>query len=328
MGSILFGQQTICEGSVHKYWVDLSENSGNGTLNSSYTWDVLEAGFKGSISPEHLSGNLVTVDWKTTTPGSYTLRVIESNNGCSSSQLITVKIERITSALEEAYFICPGGVPIKIDAGGSSSYTYTWTVPSGVPNPGNVSSFDTNAPGDYKVSIFNGYCTQVFTTSLSVAALPSITEIKEISDGVIEVTAFGGNMPLYFSLDGVHWQTSNIFSQLTAGKTYTVYVKSNLGCLGNSKNITIFYMPNVITPQSDGINDHLILKGIENFPNADLKIYNRFGENVFDNQKDKTMIWNGYYLGRPVPTGTYWYVLDLGNGAEKKTGYILVKNRN
>ena len=326
-GSILLGQQTICIGSIKNYWVDIAENSGNGTSNSKYSWTVVEPNFKGVISAITSSGNKITINWKNTPAGNYTLLVTESNNGCSSSQQLNIKLISIESELEPNYFICPDGGPIKIDAGNNPLYTYNWTVPAGVPNPGNVSYVFTNVPGNYSVSVFNGVCSQNFTTTLSISGVPVINEIKETKDGVIEVFAVGGTLPLSFSLDGINWQTSNVFSNLISGKTYTVFVKSNAGCV-ISKSITIFFMPNVITPYVDGYNDRLDIKGIENFPNAQLQVYDRFGELVFDSAREKTFRWNGYYNGRPLPTASYWYVLDLGNGQEKKTGYILIKNRN
>lgn len=169
---------------------------------------------------------------------------------------------------------------------------------------------------------------QNFSTQLTISSPPVINEIKENENKSIEIFATGGNMPISYSLDGINWQSSNVFTGLISGKTYTVYVKNNLGCLGDSKKFTLFFIPNVITPQSDGYNDKLVLKGIENFPNAKLQIYDRYGVLIFDTQREKTLIWEGTYLGRPLPTATYWYVLDFGDGREKKTGYILVKNRN
>ena len=87
---LLFSQQTICIGSKNNYWVDISENSGNGTTGSNYNWAVLEAGFKGSISKISTSGNRISVDWGATPVGNYTLRVTEDNSLCSNYQDLTV----------------------------------------------------------------------------------------------------------------------------------------------------------------------------------------------------------------------------------------------
>ncbi|MEC4048815.1 hypothetical protein OX284_005185 [Flavobacterium sp. SUN046] len=44
------------------------------------------------------------------------------------------------------------------------SYTYSWTVPPGVPNPGNVASFSATTPGDYSVQVTNNPTGCVITT--------------------------------------------------------------------------------------------------------------------------------------------------------------------
>lgn len=325
---LLFSQQTICIGSKNNYWVDISENSGNGTTGSNYNWAVLEAGFKGSISKISTSGNRISVDWGATPVGNYTLRVTEDNSLCSNYQDLTVSIVEISNILNSLYKVCPGGNPVRIVAGNTTGYSYEWIVPSGVTNPGNSPFIDTNIPGRYIVRINNGYCIQEFSTEVLASDSPVITEIKEFPVGVVTIKASGGDTPLFFSVDGINWQSSGEFKNLKEGKTYTFRVRNSFGCEGLTKNFTPLWIPNVITPQNDGLNDRLIIKGIENFPNAYLQVYNRFGEKIFDSKSENTLIWDGKYVKRVVPTDTYWYVLDLGENLEKKTGYIVVKNRN
>lgn len=328
MGGALYGQQAACLGSTKNYWVDIAENSGNGSTGSDYSWTVLETGFKGSITPTTISGNQITINWAETPSGSYTLEVTETNRGCTSTQQLEVRLMGIFSSLPAEYKICAGSDPITIDAGGGGGYSYAWTVPAGAPNPGNVPSFSTNIPGAYSVSVSNGACDQTFKTDLEVSDLPAINKIREIGSGGIEIFATGGNPPLYYSIDGANWQTSNVFANLSPGAAYVARVKNALGCLGENKSFTVLFIPNAITPQADGINDQLHIKGIENFSKAHLQIYDRYGKIIFDSDREKTFGWNGTYLGRPVPSASYWYVMDLGDGGEKKTGYIVVKNRN
>ncbi|MDO5654501.1 MAG: T9SS type B sorting domain-containing protein, partial [Flavobacteriaceae bacterium] len=85
------------------------------------------------------------------------------------------------------------------------------------------------------------------------------------------------------------------------------------------------FIPNVITPNGDGLNDVWKIEGIENYPNATLQIYNRFNKLLYDGKGAENCIWDGFYLGRPLPSTDYWYILNLGNGVVKK-GHITVKN--
>lgn len=155
---MVFSQQRICKGEKKDYWVDIAENSGNGSTGSNYTWQVLEPEFKGSIINISTSGNRINVDWANTPSGNYTLRVIESNSSCTNFQDLTVSIVEIPNILNPFYKICPGGSSVRIIAGNSSGLSYEWVVPSGVSNPGNSPFIDTSVPGNYKVRINSGSC--------------------------------------------------------------------------------------------------------------------------------------------------------------------------
>lgn len=83
-------------------------------------------------------------------------------------------------------------------------------------------------------------------------------------------------------------------------------------------------VPDIITPNNDGVNDVLIIEGIDRFPSNELYIYNRWGREVFsatNYQND----WNAHWQGQPLPNGTYFFVLnnrDTGETLDK--GYITV----
>lgn len=78
----------------------------------------------------------------------------------------------------------------------------------------------------------------------------------------------------------------------------------------------------IITPNGDGDNEFFTIIGLDNFPQNELYIYNRWGNEVFaanNYQND----WAGTWEGNPLPDGTYFYVLL--NGADGKLirkGYV------
>ncbi len=91
------------------------------------------------------------------------------------------------------------------------NYTYTWTVPAGATNPGNVASFTTTIPGDYTVVITptNTSCNLDFETPAATGIYPNMVNDTDVpcwettaGDGVMEywpspnyenVTAYQGN---------------------------------------------------------------------------------------------------------------------------------------
>ncbi len=93
-----------------------------------------------------------------------------------------------------------------------------------------------------------------------------------------------------------------------------------------------FEIFNGITPNGDGYNDFFWIKGIENFPNNNVKIFNRWGiliyetdgyeeeagGNVFTGDSDARVMIEG---GRDAPTGTYFYIITFfGDGPDDNPG--------
>ncbi|MEL4309192.1 gliding motility-associated C-terminal domain-containing protein, partial [Joostella sp. CR20] len=87
---------------------------------------------------------------------------------------------------------------------------------------------------------------------------------------------------------------------------------------------------NQITPNNDGRNDFFKVTCIEDYTNNVLRIYNRWGIEVYhanNYQND----WDGTSNGRAtinksdkLPTGTYYYVLDLGDGSKARAGWLYI----
>ena len=86
-------------------------------------------------------------------------------------------------------------------------------------------------------------------------------------------------------------------------------------------------VPEVFSPNYDGVNDVLVVKGIFDYPNNELTIFNRWGTTVF-----KTTGYVNNWSGKAseglilddteLPVGTYYYILDLMDGSEPLKGYI------
>ena len=90
-------------------------------------------------------------------------------------------------------------------------------------------------------------------------------------------------------------------------------------------------IPQAFTPDGDNTNDTFVIPGIENYPKNKLTIYNRWGNEVFF-AEGYNNIWNGtanrgIVIGdAQLPTGTYYYILDLnGDGETIYKGYVYLK---
>nr|BFF40614.1 hypothetical protein BACY1_24190 [Tenacibaculum mesophilum] len=92
---------------------------------------------------------------------------------------------------------------------------------------------------------------------------------------------------------------------------------------------------NLMSPNGDEANSYLHIDCIENFPNNTLEIFNRWGNTVYRiegySNKDRNKRFEGISEGRAninvgdkLPVGTYFYILDLGNGSKVKKGWIYI----
>jgi len=68
------------------------------------------------------------------------------------------------------------------------------------------------------------------------------------------------------------------------------------------------FLPNSFTPNGDGENDILFLRG-DLIESMSLEIYDRWGEKVFEST-DQSLGWNGTYKDREADSGVYVYILE------------------
>lgn len=120
-------------------------------------------------------------------------------------------------------------------------------------------------------------------------------------------------------------------SDLTTTTTFYHSYTTDNGCV-YSDEVTIIVraeliITNTITPNEDGYNDTWAIRGIENYPAANVDVYDRWGQRVFNsvgygNGKE----WDGTMLGARLPAGTYYYYIDLRSGSEEDVfaGYVTI----
>jgi gliding motility-associated-like protein len=109
--------------------------------------------------------------------------------------------------------------------------------------------------------------------------------------------------------------------------TYQVVVTSAHGCQAMAtvsvKVLKFLVVPNVFTPNGDGVNDFWNVKYLESYPNNKVDVYNRFGERVYSSI-GYSVPWDGRYNGSYLPPGTYYYIIDPKNGREVIAGNVTI----
>ena len=167
--------------------------------------------------------------------------------------------------------------------------------------------------------------------NFSLTRFPQFTLERVPNDdlNVIEVIAKGGvTDPLsgytyYFNGENqgnnpVYTIKNNDPERIEAGgvriKTIEVKAKDAKDCI-RTLVVEVPYIdidiPNYFTPNGDGDNDRWRPKKMEDFPNAFVHVFDRNGRRMATLKPGES--WDGIYAGKPMPSGDYWYTIDLND---------------
>lgn len=258
------------------------------------------------------------------TPQTIYVRVVNRlSNLCydtASFQLILKEYPNLF--MVDTYSICEGN-PIVITV--PSNYSdYSWTTGS------LTSSSIITAAGNYSVTVIEDYgaiqCSTAKDFEVYNSNVATITDI-EISDwtdeqNVIRVEVIGDG-DYEFSLDGIIYQDSNIFSGLRSGQ-YTVYVRDKRGCGTVTDNLFLLMYPRYFTPNGDGVNDTWQIKFSMTEPQMELQIFDRYGK-LITQFKGLDFGWDGTLNGKLLFADDYWFVVKRQDGEELKGHFSLLR---
>jgi len=82
-------------------------------------------------------------------------------------------------------------------------------------------------------------------------------------------------------------------------------------------------IPNVFTPNGDGINDVWTIKSLNDFPGCTVSVYNRYGNLVY-HSNGYPKPWDGTYNGAQLPVGTYYYIIDTKDNMKPLAGPVTI----
>lgn len=281
------------------------------------------------------------------TVGVYTLTAKDLNNGCTSKTTTTIGDNRIypivnRSSLPKPFELDCGSAAVTIStsiSNSSNAYVYNWSPPPGAtisagPYKDNILVTKT---GNYKVLITNTLngCSSADELSVINGTLNVSFEADQISGYAPLVVTFTNtssssnpltgqlNIESYWSFgngtnDVITYSVSQtpVITYQQPG-TYKVRLLAVKGtCLDTAyKTISVdipseLTIPNVFTPNGDGVNDLFFLKS-SNLVEITILIYDRWGHKVYDLVSDKGNIsWDGKNLyGKEVADGTYFYLI-------------------
>ena len=230
--------------------------------------------------------------------------------------------------------ICEGSSTVLTASGGIQ---YNWSPAIGLsnihsPNP-IASPKDTT---QYKVIVTNQYgCKDSALTTVNVWKKPFVNAgpDKRIFEGeTVLLQGMATGTALSFSWSPtLFMQNSNSLTPTVSPEEktrYTLTGRSTLGCGTATDEVLVnvykkIIAPNAFSPNADGINDTWIVKGLDSYPEATVRIFNRYGLIVFFTRSVEK-VWDGNYNAKPLPVGVYYYQIDLHIGQPILSGSILM----
>ncbi len=199
-------------------------------------------------------------------------------------------------------------------------------------------------PGDYKVYIEKDWSCGQEGPAYSVGeldvnvVLPGIIELDRTDDedATVEVAAeeIGASKNYTYTWsstsNNVGFSPDNAqVTMVDASELSQINVTAELGrCRDTASAILYVYkpvqIPAAFTPNGDGYNDNWIVGGLESYPAASVKIYNRWGNEVYRKFEGYNGDWYGTRDGKELPDGVYFYVIELGTGDKSYRGSVTI----
>jgi gliding motility-associated-like protein len=293
----------------------------------STTWNFGDGNTSNDIEPSH----------RFSPPGSYIITLtLTTQQQCTSTSKDTVKIyptPDLHIGGRDSICINSPEVYTGILALPDSTTKWNWSFGNGSTSVIQNPAVTYSATGNYDIRL--NVANKLGCADSS--AKPVHVVPKPVAQAVVDPLQInsGGSAQLNMNYSGpiisYHWSPRQNIScdncpapavnpQFTT--KYTVDVTDRYGCTSqgfitvrvicNGQN---FFIPNTFSPNDDGMNDVFYLRGSGLFRVKSLRVFNRWGEVVFEKMEvpvnNPSYGWNGNYKGEKAPPGVYVYQLEI-----------------
>jgi len=226
-----------------------------------------------------------------------------------------------------------------VTAGSDAGLTLTYWLDALTTQPFNAPT-NITASNTYYIKATNSTgCTTIAPVNVDVKPVPVATITNPAAVVFPETVDLSTTFTPQSGLTYTYWRDAAATISLTnpnsVTRQATYYIKvSNTGCstiypvtvtIGRPPDID--FSPNVFTPNGDGVNDVFKFKAPSSINLKSFKIYGSWGQLLFETT-DLNKAWDGTYVGKPMPVGTYYWLFDAydtySNTTISKSGSISI----
>lgn len=241
---------------------------------------------------------------------------------------------------------CVGSELIFIDESTIPATSWLWEFGNGdTLITADTAYYTYQTPGDYSVrmTIVSGGVNSTTTSNITIYSNPvasfTVSDVVQSSFArLFTDESSTSNTLSSFTWDYGDTQRVTVDSSVSeykysASGTYDVWLwaSDEYGCTDSATEQVviedIYKVPNVFTPNNDGINDEFIVtvNGVDKFS---IEIFSRWGNLVFKRESVNQLVWDGHMPdGSLVNPGTYFYVItahDTQTAYQPEKGFISV----
>ena len=265
-------------------------------------------------------------------PGTYNL-FATNELGCTDSMTtkVGVRVDYGLTASGDSAYCGSQLVPLYANVTSSGFYVTTWYDGNGV-NMGQRDSISLTPPKGttkYVVEVRQEVCVQYDTVTIVIDDVYLLSAGKNRTIVKGQRTTLGGK-PTAPTGRNVVWtpnislDNANTMNPVaTPEETITYIASSGIegGCLVKDTVEVIvddkIKINDAFSPNGDGVNDKWEIGILQDYPNAKVQIFNRWGQLLYESQPYDA--WDGTYKGKDMPLGTYYYIIDLNDGGSTQT---------
>lgn len=256
--------------------------------------------------------------------GTYNLQVI-TNGGCSSNSSITIAVQPnpFQKLTPDNTVLCDAGI-LTVDAQQTAPASYLWN--DGSTDPQRI----INTTGTYRLFTSNGVCSRVDSFTITRNFTPTVSLGNDTALCFSEQLVLNATHPL---AENYLWSNNTTDSSIvvTTPGIYSVAVSNFCGTVTDDVFIDfrdcadMIFVPNIFTPNGDGLNDVLRAKAYFQIDSFELRIYDRWGRQVFLSNTI-TRGWDGTINNQKATPGQYVWTLTYkrNNKLYSQKGTVLL----
>ncbi|PZX93593.1 lectin [Flavobacterium aquariorum] len=241
------------------------------------------------------------------------------NGGCTNNNKIPVDliVYPLPAVTDETVKKCNLST-VTLDAA-IPNMSYLWSTNE------TTQTIDVSTTGIYTVDVTSltpESCTKRKTITVAEDNKPEIKEVK-VDETTVTIELAKTEDYFEFSIDGYNYQNSNIFTNAPSG-LQTAYVRDINKCNTDSEPFIVIIVPKYFTPNNDGFNDVWEIKGLINYPLAEVSLFDRYGK-LITQLNHSNHSWDGNFNKKPLPATDYWYLLKLDPNSPELKGHFSLK---